>query len=199
MATGVLPFDFVVIVRVVVLALDLGDGTTGLGRFGDSFSICLLMTRSRRLYLPSSKPLPMCRASYGHASTHSPQNMHLPMSMSNTSIEYQSPSGTCSPLGCVTIRMIPSGQYLAQLAQPVQRCSYQLNSSPRKRACCGILSGMLIMPATSALMAVPRLFQRERNRGLVFAHSRQFDQADLAVRVLVQREHAARHHHDSSS
>ena len=32
--------------------------------------------------------------------------------------------------------MMPRGQYLAQEAQPVQRSSYQTNSSPRNRGCC---------------------------------------------------------------
>ena len=39
-------------------------------------------------YLLSSKPLPIKRASYGHASTHKPQNIHLPISISKTSTLY---------------------------------------------------------------------------------------------------------------
>ena len=38
------------------------------------------------------------------------------------------------------MRMIPSGQYLAQDAHPVHRSSYQTNSSPRKRRCWGTRS-----------------------------------------------------------
>ena len=80
--------------------------------------------------------------------------MQRPMSMSNTSMAYFSPSCIASPLGLVTMRMIPSGQYLAQLAQPVHRCSYQLNSSPLKRGCWGSLSATDSSP-TSAFSARP--------------------------------------------
>ena len=58
------------------------------------------------------------------------------MAMSKTSNLYLSPWAGAVSLGVVTILMIPSGQYLAQDAQPVQRSSYQTNSSPRNRGCC---------------------------------------------------------------
>ena len=57
-----------------------------LGFGGAAFSMSSEITRSSRRYRPSSNPLPMWSASYGHAWTHSPQNMQRPMSMSNTSI-----------------------------------------------------------------------------------------------------------------
>jgi hypothetical protein len=75
--------------------------------------------------------------------------MQRPMSMSNTSIPYFSPSSTLAPLGSVTMRIMPRGQYLAQLAQPVHRSSYQVNSSPLNRGCCGILSSTAIRPASA--------------------------------------------------
>ena len=87
-------------------------------------------------YWPCSNPLPIYSASYGQASTHSPQNMHRFMAMSKTSNLYLSPSAGAVSLGVVTISIIPSGQYLAQEAQPVHRSSYQTNSSPRNRGCC---------------------------------------------------------------
>src|ERR671919_1288092 len=56
--------------------------------------------------------------------------------MSKTSSRYLSPCLGAVSLGQVTILMIPSGQYLAHDAQPVQRSSYQTNSSPLNLGYC---------------------------------------------------------------
>ena len=79
------------------------------------------------------------------------------MSMSNTSIAYLSPSCIAVSLGLVTILIIPSGQYLAQLAQPVHRLSYQENSSPRKRGCWScLLSGTDTRPIMAFIVSPGR-------------------------------------------
>ena len=50
--------------------------------------------------------------------------------------------------------MIPRGQYLAQLAHPVHRLSYQVNSSPRNLGCCGRVSTIVSSPIKDLMLLI---------------------------------------------
>src|SRR4030042_837188 len=70
----------------------------------------------------------MYRALWGHTSTQRPQNMQRPISNSILSTMYLFP-----PFFDVSICIMPWGQLLAQVAQPVHRSALQTNCWPLAR------------------------------------------------------------------